>query len=46
MKRAEFGRLGGAARLGALIAIKAAFDPKGIMNPDKLIPRPDERQAR
>lgn len=43
MKRAEFGRLGGAARLGALIAIKAAFDPKGIMNPDKLIPRPEER---
>ncbi|MET0361166.1 MAG: FAD-binding oxidoreductase [Sphingobium sp.] len=42
MKRAEFGRLAGAARLGALRAIKAALDPLGIMNPGKLIPRPEE----
>ncbi len=42
MKRAELGRLASPARIGALRAIKAAFDPQGIMNPDKLIPRPDE----
>jgi len=42
MKRAELGRLASPARLHALRAIKAAFDPQGIMNPDKLIPRPDE----
>lgn len=42
MKRAELGRLSSPARLTALRAIKAAFDPQGIMNPDKLIPRPDE----
>ncbi len=42
MKRAELGRLSSPARIGALRAIKAALDPKGIMNPDKLIPRPDE----
>ena len=42
MKRAELGRLASPARIHALRAIKAAFDPRGIMNPDKLIPRPDE----
>ncbi|WP_257538278.1 FAD-binding oxidoreductase [Sphingobium sp. CFD-1] len=42
MKRAELGRLASPARIAALRAIKAAFDPKGIMNPGKLIPRPDE----
>ncbi|EQA99326.1 D-2-hydroxyacid dehydrogenase [Sphingobium quisquiliarum P25] len=42
MKRAELGRLASPARLHALRAIKAAFDPQGIMNPDKLIPRPGE----
>ena len=42
MKRAELGRLASPARLHALRAIKAAFDPDGIMNPDKLIPRADE----
>ncbi|MEV5020486.1 FAD-binding oxidoreductase [Sphingobium sp. LMA1-1-1.1] len=42
MKRAELGRLASPARLHAMRAIKAAFDPQGIMNPDKLIPRPDE----
>ncbi len=30
------------ARIGALRAIKAAFDPKGLFNPGKLIPLPDE----
>ncbi|MCK0531129.1 FAD-binding oxidoreductase [Sphingobium agri] len=42
MKRAELGRLASPARLHALRAIKAAFDPLGLMNPDKLIPRPEE----
>ncbi len=38
LKLAEFARVGGAARLGALRAIKQAFDPFGIMNPGKLVP--------
>jgi FAD/FMN-containing dehydrogenase len=42
MKRAELGRLASPARLHALRAIKAALDPQGLMNPGKLIPRPDE----
>lgn len=42
MKRAELGRLASPARIGALRAIKTAFDPKGIMNPGKLVPLPDE----
>jgi FAD/FMN-containing dehydrogenase len=42
MKRAELGRLASPARIGALRAIKTAFDSKGIMNPGKLIPLPGE----
>lgn len=42
MKRAELGRLASPARIAALRAIKTAFDPKGIMNPGKLIPLPEE----
>ena len=42
MKRAELGRLSSPARLHALRAIKAALDPLGLMNPDKLIPRASE----
>ncbi|MDX3910077.1 MAG: FAD-binding oxidoreductase [Sphingobium sp.] len=42
MKRAELARLASPARLAALRAIKAAFDPKGIMNPGKLVPMPGD----
>lgn len=42
MKRAELGRLASPAHLSALRAIKQAFDPRGIMNPEKLIPLASE----
>ena len=38
MKRAELLRQSDPARIAALRAIKAALDPKGIMNPGKLVP--------
>jgi FAD/FMN-containing dehydrogenase len=34
----EFARLSDPARMAALRAIKTAFDPRGIMNPGKLVP--------
>ncbi|MDB5718784.1 MAG: linked oxidase protein [Sphingomonas bacterium] len=36
----EFARLAEPARMAALRAIKAGLDPRGIMNPGKLIPPP------
>lgn len=38
MKRAELLRQSDPARIAALRAIKAALDPQGIMNPEKLVP--------
>jgi FAD/FMN-containing dehydrogenase len=38
MKIDELARLGGAARIHALQAVKRGLDPLGIMNPGKLVP--------
>jgi FAD/FMN-containing dehydrogenase len=38
MKRDELQRLAAPARLAALVAIKQALDPRGLLNPGKLVP--------
>ncbi|MEQ1547885.1 MAG: FAD-binding oxidoreductase [Chakrabartia sp.] len=45
MKLAELVRQSDSTRLNALRAIKNAFDPKGIMNPGKLVPLASARAA-
>ncbi|MET0138085.1 MAG: FAD-binding oxidoreductase [Sphingobium sp.] len=38
MKVAELARLASPAQLGAMRALKSAFDPQGLLNPGKLVP--------
>ncbi len=45
MKRAELERLGPPSRIAALRAIKSALDPRGILNPGKLVRLAPEASA-
>jgi len=38
LKRGELGRLGDPAQLAILRQVKRALDPKGLLNPGKLVP--------